>query len=88
MLQLTQEFLLERCSSAHDTLKCLRSVDITTLAAANLNIAYNAFYGTWVFVPVVDGTFIKQRPTVALKQLKKLNGVCKISWLFCVKKLT
>lgn len=33
-----------------------------------------AFYGTFLFVPVVDGTFIVERPTVTLNK-KKFNGV-------------
>lgn len=32
------------------------------------------FFGTFVFVPVVDGTFIVERPTVTLNN-KKFNGV-------------
>jgi len=61
------------CSSAADTLSCLRSVNVTTLQAANSVINTSGFFGTFVFVPVVDGTFITDRPTQLLKE-KKVNG--------------
>ncbi len=64
-----------RCSSSQDTLECLRNVDIELLDSVNSNIAANGFYGTFIFVPVVDGTFITERPTEALKK-GKVNGVC------------
>jgi hypothetical protein len=54
---------------------CLRAVDVNTLENANSNINRAGFYGTFVFVPVVDGTFIRQRATEALLQ-RKVNGVC------------
>ena len=44
------------------------------------------FYGTFVFVPVVDGTFITDRPTQLLKQ-RRVNGVrlqiilLEVNWL-------
>jgi hypothetical protein len=53
---------------------CLRAVDATILEAANTNISLSAFYGTFVFVPVVDGVFITQRPTVSMLE-GKVNGV-------------
>lgn len=67
--------LTERsCSSAVDTLACLRTVEASVLEAANVDISLNGFFGTFVFVPVVDGTFITQRPTLALQQ-GKINAV-------------
>jgi hypothetical protein len=56
-------------------MSCLRAVDATTLEAVNTNITTSAFFGTFVFVPVVDGTFITQRPTLSLLE-GKVNGVC------------
>jgi hypothetical protein len=56
-------------------MSCLRAVDATTLEAVNINITTSAFFGTFVFVPVVDGTFITQRPTLSLLE-GKVNGVC------------
>ncbi|KAF8071639.1 Alpha/Beta hydrolase protein [Lyophyllum atratum] len=61
------------CSSAPDTLACLRTVDVQILEAANTKIGASGFYGTFVFVPVVDGELVRERPTEALKR-RKVNG--------------
>ncbi|GLB40131.1 putative type-B carboxylesterase lipase family protein [Lyophyllum shimeji] len=61
------------CTSSADTLACLRGVDVATLQAANVKISTGAFFGTFIFVPVVDGIFIRQRATQALRQ-RKVNG--------------
>ena len=62
------------CSSAQDTLECLRAVDINSLQNVNIDISNSGFFGTFVFVPVVDGNFITDRPTELLKA-GKVNGV-------------
>ena len=49
-------------------------MDIETLQSANYDIVESAFYGTFPFVPVVDGTLIVERPTVTLAR-GKVNGV-------------
>ncbi|KAJ7201508.1 Alpha/Beta hydrolase protein, partial [Mycena rebaudengoi] len=51
---------LQSCSAAADSISCLRKADVGTLQTAN-------------FVPVVDDTFITQRPQLSLAQ-KKVNG--------------
>ncbi|KAG0692418.1 Alpha/Beta hydrolase protein, partial [Suillus ampliporus] len=56
------------CSSSSDTLSCLRAADVNTLQTLNVNISLNAFYGTVLFAPVVDGTFIVERPTVTISK--------------------
>ncbi|KAG1732243.1 Alpha/Beta hydrolase protein [Suillus paluster] len=56
------------CSSSSDTLSCLRAADVNTLQTLNYNINIDGFFGTWVFVPVVDGTFIVERPTVTISK--------------------
>ncbi|KAF8868509.1 Alpha/Beta hydrolase protein [Mucidula mucida] len=61
------------CSSSKDALSCLRQIDTATLEAINIAVIIRGFYGTFVFNPVVDGTFITQRPSEALRQ-RKLNG--------------
>ncbi|KAJ7649060.1 alpha beta-hydrolase [Mycena polygramma] len=66
------------CSQATDTLICLRAADVNALENANLNISAAAFFGTYVFVPVVDGEFITQRPTISLAE-KKVNGEALLS---------
>ncbi|KAF9064189.1 Alpha/Beta hydrolase protein [Rhodocollybia butyracea] len=66
------------CTSAADALACLRSVDANTLGTINANIGLEGFFGTFLFVPVVDGSFIRQRPTESLKQ-GKVNGKALLS---------
>ncbi|KAL0566001.1 hypothetical protein V5O48_016020, partial [Marasmius crinis-equi] len=61
------------CLSSSDSLACLRAADVELLATANVNINTAGLFGTATFVPVVDGTFITQSPTAALRQ-GKLNG--------------
>ncbi|RDB16286.1 Lipase 5 [Hypsizygus marmoreus] len=63
------------CSSAANSLACLRDVDAGLLETVNVNIGTSGFFGTSVFVPVIDGIFITQRPIEALKQ-RNVNGMC------------
>ncbi|KAF9468189.1 Alpha/Beta hydrolase protein [Collybia nuda] len=72
--QLYSETLAQtNCSTAANSLACLRNVPVATLQNANTRIASSSFFGTFIWAPVVDGTFITQRPTVALRQ-GKVNG--------------
>ncbi|KAJ7314680.1 Alpha/Beta hydrolase protein [Mycena albidolilacea] len=66
------------CSAAADSLTCLRAADVNALENANINISGAGFYGTYTFVPVVDGEFITQRPTLSLAQ-GKVNGEALLS---------
>ncbi|KAK7683629.1 hypothetical protein QCA50_013467 [Cerrena zonata] len=61
-----------KCSSASDTLACLRKTASADLQAVNVAVANTSFFGMDNFVPVVDGTFITQRPSLAIKS-GKLN---------------
>ncbi|KAJ7082934.1 Alpha/Beta hydrolase protein [Mycena belliarum] len=61
------------CAAASDAMSCLRSADAATLQNANSNINLAGFFGTFTLVPVVDGTFIRQRPTLSLLE-GKVNG--------------
>ncbi|THV05587.1 alpha/beta-hydrolase [Dendrothele bispora CBS 962.96] len=61
------------CSLSSDSLACLRAVDVNTLQNVNVAINQAGFYETFITFPVVDGTFITQRVTEALKQ-GKVNG--------------
>ncbi|KZT64880.1 alpha/beta-hydrolase [Daedalea quercina L-15889] len=61
------------CSSASDKLACLRSADASLLQTVNNNINLAGFFGASVYVPVVDGTFIVERPTVTIEK-QRLNG--------------
>jgi hypothetical protein len=62
------------CSAAIDSMACLRTAGVNVSQTVNLNINAAAFDGTFAFVPVVDGEFIRQRPTISLAQCK-VNGV-------------
>ncbi|KAJ6477332.1 Alpha/Beta hydrolase protein [Mycena vitilis] len=59
-------------------LDCLRAVDAATLGGINVNTILNAFLGTFVFGPVIDGSFITQSPTNALLH-GHVNGVTLLS---------
>ncbi|KAK0211203.1 Alpha/Beta hydrolase protein [Desarmillaria ectypa] len=61
------------CTSAANSLTCLRNADVDILEQINVDLCISGFFGTFVFVPVVDGDFIKQRPTLALRE-GKVNG--------------
>ncbi|KAJ7149175.1 Alpha/Beta hydrolase protein [Mycena crocata] len=61
------------CTAAADSLSCLRATDFDVLQTINLALNNAAFYGTSTFYPVVDGEFIRERPSVALSQAK-VNG--------------
>ncbi|KAJ7775486.1 Alpha/Beta hydrolase protein [Mycena metata] len=66
------------CSLASDSLACLRVADANALAVVNLAISNDFFFGTFAFIPVVDGEFIVQRPTVSLAE-GKVNGKALLS---------
>ncbi|KAJ6496021.1 Alpha/Beta hydrolase protein, partial [Mycena sanguinolenta] len=76
---LFSEFVAQtNCTSATDALACLRAVDANALATVNANINAAGFFGTFVTVPVVDGVFITQRPTLSLLE-GKVNGEALLS---------
>jgi hypothetical protein len=55
-------------------LTCLRQVNATALQGVNSAIANADFFGVFVWVPVIDGTFIVERPIQTLSR-GKANGV-------------
>ncbi|KAF7348495.1 Carboxylic ester hydrolase [Mycena venus] len=61
------------CTTATNVMACLRSVDADVLQTINVAINNSAFFGTYTLVPVVDGSYITQRPTLSLLQ-DKING--------------
>lgn len=63
-----------RCAAQPDTLACLRATDISRLDSVNQIINKEGFYGTYTFVPVVDGEFVRQDVGRSLRE-KKVNGV-------------
>ncbi|KZP26477.1 alpha/beta-hydrolase [Athelia psychrophila] len=64
---------LTGCGNAADSFACLVAVDAATLGAVNNEMVLGGFYGTFTFVPVVDGEFIVERPTLTLKR-GNVNG--------------
>lgn len=54
-------------------------MDFDILQAANEDINVNAFFGTFAFVPVVDGDFITARPTELLAN-GQVNVVSRVLW--------
>ncbi|THU80318.1 alpha/beta-hydrolase [Dendrothele bispora CBS 962.96] len=72
------------CTNSQDTLSCLRNTDVALLSAANFQIAAAAFFETFVLGPVVDGSFIAQRPSELLAEghLNKVQKVLTISNTF------
>jgi len=61
------------CTTATDSMACLRAADTTVLEAANTNITQSSFFGTFTLVPVIDDEFIIQRATVSLME-GEVNG--------------
>ncbi|KAF7973267.1 hypothetical protein HWV62_15701 [Athelia sp. TMB] len=61
------------CANAADTFRCLQGLPAATLGAVNTELVNSGFFGTFTFVPVIDGTLIVERPTVTL-QKGKHNG--------------
>ncbi|KAF7349907.1 Carboxylic ester hydrolase [Mycena venus] len=61
------------CSQSSNSLQCLRSAAASALTDADTQIGFASFMGTYTFVPVVDGTFIVERPSVTLNRGQR-NG--------------
>ncbi|KAF7315710.1 Carboxylic ester hydrolase [Mycena indigotica] len=61
------------CTTVSVIMACLRAADANALETVNNNLNHGAFWGTFLLVPVIDGTFIRQRPTLSLAQ-GKVNG--------------
>ncbi|KZP26472.1 alpha/beta-hydrolase [Athelia psychrophila] len=59
---------LTGCGNAADSFACLVAVDADALQAINVEVSLEGFTGTFVFVPVIDGEFIVERPTLTLKR--------------------
>ncbi|KAJ7651129.1 Alpha/Beta hydrolase protein [Roridomyces roridus] len=66
------------CTSASDALTCLRAADGSLLGTVNNNINLGGFFGTFSTVPVIDGEFITQRPTLSFLE-GKVNGEALLS---------
>ncbi|KAJ2934682.1 hypothetical protein H1R20_g2421, partial [Candolleomyces eurysporus] len=62
------------CDAAEDRLNCLRDTDISVLHDVNARVAEHVLFGTFAFVPVVDGEFIQQNPQHVLAMVNTLEG--------------
>ncbi|KAF2744503.1 alpha/beta-hydrolase [Sporormia fimetaria CBS 119925] len=54
------------CSEAPDTLACLRAAESSVLQTASQQVSEAGPFGTFAFLPVTDGTFVRKRPTEQL----------------------
>ncbi|KAL1607553.1 hypothetical protein SLS59_002521 [Nothophoma quercina] len=54
------------CSSSTDKLACLRSADTVVVQNASAKVSEAGPFGTFAFLPVTDGSFVKQRPSQQL----------------------
>ncbi|TFY52057.1 hypothetical protein EVG20_g10725 [Dentipellis fragilis] len=61
------------CTNSTDTLNCLRGVNAAALTSEEVPIDKANFLGMFTFVPVLDGDFLVERPTVTL-QRGRLNA--------------
>ncbi|KAF2503018.1 carboxylesterase family protein [Lophium mytilinum] len=61
------------CASAKSVFQCLVKADTAALQNASGTVSESGAFGTFAFLPVIDGSFIQQRPTVQLLT-KKLQG--------------
>ncbi|KAJ7117209.1 Alpha/Beta hydrolase protein [Mycena crocata] len=66
------------CTQAANSLACLRAANTTVLQKLNIVMNAASFYTESAFFPVVDGEFIRQRPTLALSA-GRVNGKALLS---------
>ncbi|KAK1755534.1 Alpha/Beta hydrolase protein [Echria macrotheca] len=60
-------------SSSKSIFKCLEKADTITLQKANADTTYYGTYGLWPFIPVTDGTLLREQPPKALLS-RRVNG--------------
>ena len=62
------------CSGASNKFSCLQGVSLDTLEAANVQLCKEYFSGEFTWVPVIDGTYVVDRPYKTI-QSGSMNGV-------------
>ncbi|KAJ4362602.1 hypothetical protein N0V95_001407 [Ascochyta clinopodiicola] len=67
------------CSSSSEKLQCLRSADTVVVQNASAKVSEAGPFGTFAFLPVTDGSFVKQLPSQqlaarAVKGVRVLSG--------------
>ncbi|KAJ7238019.1 Alpha/Beta hydrolase protein [Mycena rebaudengoi] len=71
------------CSSAAESMVCLRDTDVNTLQTINTDLNLKAYFGTFFLVPVIDGTFIiTQSATKSLAEGKVNEKAYALNLLF------
>ncbi|KAF1926615.1 alpha/beta-hydrolase [Didymella exigua CBS 183.55] len=68
-----------RCSNSKEKLQCLRDADTVVVQNASAKVSEAGPFGTFAFLPVTDGSFVKQRPSQqlaarAVKGVRVLSG--------------
>ncbi|KAI0313761.1 alpha/beta-hydrolase [Amylostereum chailletii] len=63
------------CTGNEDTLACLRSVNASALQAVDITIGRSNFMGVFTLVPVIDGSFIVERPLATLQKNRTNSDV-------------
>ncbi|TRM70559.1 cephalosporin esterase [Schizophyllum amplum] len=61
------------CAAHPRPLDCLRSMDASIKSAAEMDVSSKRLHGTFTFQPVVDNTFVIQRPSEVLAQRRMLT---------------
>ncbi|KAF7311955.1 COesterase domain-containing protein [Mycena indigotica] len=61
------------CTTASNSMACLRATSAATLETVNTNLNGAGFFGTFTFVPVIDGDFITQSAISSFRE-GKVNG--------------
>jgi carboxylesterase type B len=63
------------CDTSADQLACLRNLDINELQKANVGMAYpgQQIDANFIWTPVVDGSFIQDRPLSLYRDGKSVN---------------
>lgn len=62
------------CKTGSSSFSCLVSASTATLQNASSYVSTASLYGDWAFLPVTDGTLIRDLPSRQLKA-KKVNGL-------------
>ena len=63
------------CKDEASRFECLQKADTAILQDASAAVSNSsAYYGTWAFLPVTDGTLLQTLPSIQLRPDQPLNG--------------
>jgi len=74
MFVTSADMVCNRYFTARDALECLCQVDALSLNTVNVNMSNSGFFGTCVFVPIVDGMLITKWVTELL-HTRRVNRI-------------